>query len=271
MRLVILGSAAAEGVPALFCACETCREARRRGGRDLRRRTAYLWDHVLVDCGPDLLAQSQALGLDLSELRHLLLTHTHADHLLLSNLEYRRVGYSLVPPEARLTVYGNAAAEAALDSLEYSRSALALEFVRARVGEELDLGEGRSALPLRASHNPAEECLLYLLRAPEGTALLANDSGWWPEDTWAQLAAEKLDLVLIDCTYGLTGNSGGHLNAADVIRAGAELHRLGCLAPAARIVANHFSHNGRCLQADLEARLGPAGLEVGYDGMVLEV
>jgi phosphoribosyl 1,2-cyclic phosphate phosphodiesterase len=82
LRLTILGSAAAEGVPALFCDCPTCHEARRRGGRDLRRRTTYLWEDVLVDLGPDLLSQTLAFGLDLAPLRHALITHTHGDHFL---------------------------------------------------------------------------------------------------------------------------------------------------------------------------------------------
>ncbi|MEI6501881.1 MAG: flagellar hook-basal body complex protein FliE [Armatimonadota bacterium] len=54
MFLKLLGSAAAEGWPALFCACEACREARRLGGKNLRRRTSYqLGDTVHVDFGPD--------------------------------------------------------------------------------------------------------------------------------------------------------------------------------------------------------------------------
>ncbi len=37
MKLKILGSAAAEGVPALFCVCPVCQAARENGGRDIRR------------------------------------------------------------------------------------------------------------------------------------------------------------------------------------------------------------------------------------------
>ena len=54
MRLQFLGSAASESIPALWCECENCRKAARLGGRNLRRRTAYLvGDHTLVDFGPD--------------------------------------------------------------------------------------------------------------------------------------------------------------------------------------------------------------------------
>ena len=54
----LLGSAAAEAIPAIFCDCRICREAWRLGGKDVRMRTAYkLNDHVRVDFGPDTLAQ----------------------------------------------------------------------------------------------------------------------------------------------------------------------------------------------------------------------
>ena len=50
MRLRVLGSAAAEGWPAMFCSCPGCQKARANGGKDLRRRTAYLLDEdTLID------------------------------------------------------------------------------------------------------------------------------------------------------------------------------------------------------------------------------
>ena len=57
MEFRFLGTAAAEGWPAMFCECEACREAERRGGRNIRRRSgAMLGDEILIDCPPDLYA-----------------------------------------------------------------------------------------------------------------------------------------------------------------------------------------------------------------------
>ena len=36
-------------------------------------------------------------------------------------------------------------------------------------------------------------------------------------------------------------------------------------------VANHFSHNGGALQAELEAFYTPRGIVTGYDGLTLEL
>jgi len=56
MQLTFLGTAAAEGYPAIACGCDNCTVARRRGGRDLRKRShAIIDDDLLIDLGPDLL------------------------------------------------------------------------------------------------------------------------------------------------------------------------------------------------------------------------
>ena len=44
MELQYLGTAAAEGWPALFCDCRICRHARETGGKELRTRTQSLVD-----------------------------------------------------------------------------------------------------------------------------------------------------------------------------------------------------------------------------------
>ncbi len=65
MNIQFLGTAAAEGVPALFCDCETCRESRLRGGRNVRTRSQALVDGVLlIDMGPDTLLHEMKYGLD---------------------------------------------------------------------------------------------------------------------------------------------------------------------------------------------------------------
>ena len=56
MKLKYLGTAAAEGIPALFCRCEMCAYARKAGGKEIRRRAGALLDGTLkLDFGPDSL------------------------------------------------------------------------------------------------------------------------------------------------------------------------------------------------------------------------
>ena len=39
MKITFLGTAAAEGVPAIFCNCEYCQNARLKGGKNIRTRS----------------------------------------------------------------------------------------------------------------------------------------------------------------------------------------------------------------------------------------
>ena len=81
MEIQYLGTAAAEGLPALFCDCETCRRARDIGGKEVRTRTQSLVDgKILLDFPPDTYAHALRHSLRLGQIQHLLVTHSHMDH-----------------------------------------------------------------------------------------------------------------------------------------------------------------------------------------------
>ena len=273
MKLKILGSAAAEGVPALFCVCPLCQAARENGGRDIRRRTAYLWDDdIMIDLGPDFFFAQVTWNTDYSKLRHVLITHSHGDHFCPTSLHYRAAGLSVLPEGCWLTVHGSAMIGQMLkEAFVQSFDQCLLDFSEANVGERIELGKERSALPLRASHNPDELCLNYLLQAGEHSILLGNDSGWWGEETWERLSEHQLDVAILDCTYAKHNYRQGHMGIPAVIDARDELLKRGAMNDSSRVVANHFSHNGGLTHEGLVAQLGPAGIEVGYDGMEIEL
>ncbi len=80
MYLTILGSGTSTGVPSIGCHCATCRSA---DPRDKRLRASALLTvgqtNLLIDCGPDF--RQQILRLDSPQLRALLITHHHYDHV----------------------------------------------------------------------------------------------------------------------------------------------------------------------------------------------
>lgn len=56
MKIKYLGTAAAEGIPAIFCHCEICKHAREHGGKNIRTRAqALIDDKIMLDLGPDTL------------------------------------------------------------------------------------------------------------------------------------------------------------------------------------------------------------------------
>jgi phosphoribosyl 1,2-cyclic phosphate phosphodiesterase len=54
MELKYLGTAAAEGIPGIFCNCQYCMDARNQGGKNIRTRSqSIIDDHLLIDFPPD--------------------------------------------------------------------------------------------------------------------------------------------------------------------------------------------------------------------------
>ena len=54
MILTFLGTAAAEGFPAVFCNCDFCKEARRLKGKNIRTRSqTIINDDLLLDLPAD--------------------------------------------------------------------------------------------------------------------------------------------------------------------------------------------------------------------------
>ena len=83
MKVKVLGTAACEGVPAMFCNCENCVMARELKGKNLRARTQTLIESdMLVDFNADTYLNGQRFGLDLSAVKYFLITHTHCDHFV---------------------------------------------------------------------------------------------------------------------------------------------------------------------------------------------
>ena len=271
VRLTVLGTAAAEGWPALWCVCEACREAARRGGPDIRMRAAYNIDgHVQIDLGPDALAQMWKFGLDYAQLTDLFFTHSHGDHLLAENLAFRRPGFSKLPAGSVLKVHGNHQVRMAIENWVKVLPLVTVDFHLLRPFESIEAGDVR-VTPLLADHAGEEEAVIYLLESGERALLQGNDTGWFPDETWEFLAGREIDVALLDCTYGLQSGGGSHLGAPEVAQVKAEMLSTGALAPEGRVIATHFSHNGAALFRELTEYFAPHRIEVAYDGLVVEV
>lgn len=48
MKIKYLGTAAAEGIPAIFCECANCKRSRMLGGKNIRTRSQAIIDDVLL-------------------------------------------------------------------------------------------------------------------------------------------------------------------------------------------------------------------------------
>ena len=103
MEIQYLGTAAAEGWPALFCDCDICRRTRTQAMVDRR---------ILMDFPPDTYTHALTYGLELGQVQHLLVTHSHMDHFFPVELIHRHEHFGH-NARGMLHVYGNAAVEKA--------------------------------------------------------------------------------------------------------------------------------------------------------------
>jgi phosphoribosyl 1,2-cyclic phosphate phosphodiesterase len=272
MKVMLLGTSAAEGWPGLFCDCEACAKARALRGKNIRMRSSALIDSVLkIDLPPDTLYQVIAFDLDLRAMKALLLTHGHDDHISVPELQYTGdffVTRSLSPP---LPIYGPP------DTLERIRAGLDLENLPITLQpleawKPVDIA-GYVVTPVIAQHDWAQTCFNYIIRGPDGARLLyATDTGWYDEETWSFLREQTLDALVLECTKGpVEGGYTGHLSIPDVIRMREKLIHDGALGPDSRVVTTHHSHHGGLMHDELERCLSGHNIAVGYDGMSFDV
>lgn len=274
MRLRYLGTAAAEGLPAVFCNCPVCAEARRLGGRDLRTRSqAIVNEDLLIDLPPDTYAHYLAYGFDLPNITDLLVTHSHTDHFYATELEMRCVPLAYPDPPV-MRIYCNEAVERKFHRLMPPTYNVEKNFsiVRAEPFVPLAIRE-YSVVPLLASHDRAEECLLYLISSGGKTILYGNDSGIFPEATFDYIGSHgaHIDLASFDCTLMSWSEGTNHMGLSDVVGTRDRLSRLGAIGGSTVCVLTHFSHNGLWNRSRLEAEAAKEGFVVAYDGLALEV
>ena len=269
MRIRILGTGAAEGWPGLFCACDTCKRARIVGGKNLRTRASIqIDDNYKIDLPPDTFYHMHRYGLDLSKLKCLFVTHSHFDHFSADELDYAQEGFAYNHLDPPLRIYGNAAVVAKLQwMLKEPGMPVEIALVEPFVPVIVD---HLTFTPIRAVHAPKEEALNYVIQSGDSTVLYASDTGVYGEETLEYLRAQRLDIAIIECTYGNQDDDAKyHMNFAAVLQLRDDLAKAGAIDANTQIVITHFSHNGCLLHDELEAIAEPEGIAVAYDGIQL--
>ena len=274
MELHYMGTGAAEGIPATFCACPVCKEAARRGGREVRTRSQALLDgKLLFDFPPDTYAHYLTHRFDLPAIEHVLVTHSHMDHFFPQEFELRSGGF-VHAPQPLLHVYGNDTVGRVLGDVlpEENQRSCRLVFHQLTPFKRIDAG-GYLVTPLLAKHDPSEGCLFYLVERGDTALLYAHDTGVFPAETWEFLRSAKprLGLVSRDCTTAAVKDGNNHMCLPDVVPVREKLLELGLAGGTTAFVLNHFSHNGGLLHRELCEKAGNLGFTVAWDGLRMVV
>jgi len=277
MKLTYLGTAAAEGCPALFCNCDCCRTARERGGKDMRTRSQSLVNEdLLIDFPPDTLMHFHQNAIRGDRVESLLITHSHDDHYYRQDIRRHGGFYAYNMEHERLRIV---CPERVYDDLtDYfarvdTKITATMEVVQAKPYEPMQLGRYR-VTPLRAKHAPGQVALIYVIEDGEKSLLYAHDTGYFYDEVLEYIQKEGLrfDLASFDCTYAQLpcADSKNHMGLDTVERLTARLREIGAIDGATRLFVNHFSHNGNPLHDQMEEKARAIGCEVAYDGCVAE-
>lgn len=276
MKIKYLGTAAAEGVPAFFCHCEVCTQARKQKGREFRTRSqAIIDDKLLIDFGPDTYAHLLQYDLDITELEHCLITHAHEDHVTKDQFVYRAPGFARLKEGTQpLHIYGSEDIPALIS--EEQKKGLAdanvLLFHELKTYQPVMIAEYKvTAFP--AIHGTAHP-YFYSIEKDGKTILYAHDTDVFAEEVWEYFTKNQMhfDLVSMDCTEGKHQMSYvGHMNFDKNLLIKERMLQLGLADEKTLFVSNHFSHNGGVTYQAACELVETQGLIVSYDGLELSV
>lgn len=268
MKIQLLGTGGADGIPAIYSESRVSRHAREHGGKDIRSRSsALVEDTIKIDLGPDTWHQLTRDKLDAREWTALIFTHTDADHFAIEELQY-----TLYPFNdyyfAGFQVYGNALICRAIIERYPDWP---FEIIHTKSFHSVQHA-GVKITPIAANHKEEEDAHNLLFETEGKTILYGTDTGVWHEPTWEFLQDVRLDGLVIECSEGFIDTPyTGHLDVNEMLGVVNRLRGMGTLTDSSKIVTTHHSHAGDATHDELVERLRPHGIEPGYDGMILEV
>ena len=277
MKFQYLGTAAAEGIPSMFCMCETCRRSREAGGRAARTRSqAIIDDRLLIDLNPDTYLHMLWNRLTFAPITDCLITHAHQDHLYAEELHMLEDGFSHLPDGYCLTLHGSAEVGRMVRPV-LERALLRQKkcaFHTVSLYEPFRAG-AYEVTALRGIHDPKSGPVIYLISDGTSTVLYAHDTHFLCDEVWDYLekVRPQLSLVSLDCTEALSPMGYiGHMSLTENALCRKRLLEMGCAGESTLFVSNHFSHNGKgVFYDDFVPAAAKEVLLVSYDGMILHV
>ena len=276
------GTSAAEGIPSPYCRCENCREAREKKGKYQRKRSSFrVSDSIIIDLGADAVSQSMEYG-DLTDINHVLITHTHDDHLNQHMLmeafwgsEYRQgpIHYYLTD-EAYNIVDKWRSNDWILKGLvpKWEEENI-VQFHKLTYGQRIEI-DGIGVTPFKGNHkgNMKETSAMYLLELPDGRTLFYGlDSGPYFQETIDALKNVYVNIYISEATGGTKPSApeSTHMNLQNVYDLACTLYEQGTIDDNSILYLTHINHrtgHDQMLEG-VEKLKFPVKTVVAFDGL----
>ncbi len=250
MRLTLLGTGNAGGVPLYGCDCDACVAASADAARRRRPCSALLetaTQRVLIDAGLPDLAERFPPG----SLSRILLTHYHTDHVqgllpLRWGVNTRLEVIGLLDPQGFDDLYKHPGI------FDFTRTAQAFTPL---VYDELQI------IPLPLNHS--RPTLGYCFEVGGARIAYLTDTVGLPPPTLDYLRMRPPQVLVVDCSHPPRDTRPTNHND---VRLAFEIHT--AIQPT-RTVFTHVSHEVDQWRQQSTAAM-PAGVEFGHDGLVIE-
>ena len=279
MKIKLLGTGGSEGIPAIFCNCPICVNAKKKKGKEIRKRSgAIINGELMIDFPPDILSYICDYNLDITKIKYLLVTHSHSDHLCLDDLAQRNQYVSKDRQEEVLSIYGNSAVIELVKDAMVNNGAMDSAMYTSVCGDtKFNCGE-YTVLPIKSKHMKSEESLLYIITKGNKTVFYCTDTDVLDEEQFKILASEniKIDCAIFDCTFGKVDDlpkslTEGHLNIYGVEKIANLLKKYQLVKEDAKYVLTHIAHSGMVTHEQLENLANEYGFIAGFDGFEINL
>lgn len=278
MKISFLGTGAAEGVPAMFCNCDFCRQARKVGTSMMRTRSQVIIDGDLsIDFPPEAYYHAVRFGVNLSALKHILVTHSHMDHFYAHDFILRGYKYASIDEDI-LNIYGNQeVAKVFAECTAREMKDVVAPHVRVNTVNPFSQFEAGdySVSVIPAQHSLKEDALLFYIEKGGKGYLHLYDTGNVTDEAISYLkkCCARADVIAYDCTFGSScGNlTARHMGIADVENVRERLAAAGISVDKTISVITHFSHNCHPSEENLAKIEKKYGVVAAYDGMEIQI
>lgn len=280
MKITMLGTAAI-GYPLTFCNCDNCKEARKRKGKSIRKRASILInDDLLIDLGPDTQTAMTMYDKDMGKIKYLLQTHIHADHYD-AGLLTTRIPYMAMKKHNKLEIYAHPECLKIMSNRvsQYENADLLSNEGSSKLNvhsNEISAGEiayigNYQVKAIESIHDIKHGSLLYVITENNKSIFYATDTKELTEKAIEELKNYKLDVVIMDHTFGDVDYSFSHLNEKLFIEQINKMKSLGIIDENTLIYGTHISHDGMSYHEKVDERAIKNGYRIAYDGLEIDI